>query len=299
MSRSKNPIIGVLNIDKPQGWTSHDVVARVRRVAHQRRVGHAGTLDPLATGVLVVCLGKATRLVEYLVAGRKAYRATVRFGVTTDTWDATGQVLEERPVSALSRANVQELLPLFSGRIQQTPPMYSALKHQGQPLHRLARRGITVERKSRRVEIYHLTMVEWCPPEIVLEVECSKGTYIRALAHDIGQALGCGAMLSSLARTAVGRFTLEDAVPLDALWQARSDGRWQQHLITLYDALGGYDRVTIDAATIEHLRHGRSVALDLPREPAFYGAFDAQGQLIAILEPAPEPELWKPAKVFV
>ncbi|MCD6519847.1 MAG: tRNA pseudouridine(55) synthase TruB, partial [Anaerolineae bacterium] len=189
MSGAKGGMVsGILNIDKPKGLTSHDVVDRVRRLAKQRRVGHAGTLDPLATGVLILCLGGATRIVEYLSESPKAYRATIRFGLVTDTWDLEGKVIEEREWQGLSLAEIQQVLSQFQGTIEQVPPMYSALKHQGKPLYKLARQGITVARKPRRVEIYRLSILDWRPPELVLEVECSKGTYIRSLAYELGQA---------------------------------------------------------------------------------------------------------------
>ena len=215
-------ITGILNIDKPQGLTSHDVVARTRRLADQRRIGHAGTLDPMATGVLVVCLGRATRIVEYVTAGLKAYRARVRFGETTDTWDADGEVVKREVVGDLTLAAIEGALPQFRGRIEQVPPMYSALKHEGVPLYRLAREGVTIARKPRAVEVYDLEVREWQRPILELDVRCSKGTYVRALAHDLGQALGVGAHLSGLIRTAVGPFRLCDAVELDTLEEGKA-----------------------------------------------------------------------------
>src|SRR6185436_17123998 len=198
---------GFLNIDKPPGMTSHDVVARVRRLARQKRVGHAGTLDPAATGVLVVALGLATRLVEYIQeATTKRYRAVIRLGATTTTDDAEGEVLATAPVPALDPLAIETLLDQFRGQIAQVPPMYAALHHEGRRLHELARAGIVVERAARAVTIEQLDVLDWSPPVLVVDVMCSKGTYIRSLARDLGQVLGCGGHLKALKRTAVGTF---------------------------------------------------------------------------------------------
>ena len=182
---------GILNLDKPRGPTSHDVVDRVRALTSVRRVGHAGTLDPMATGVLLVCIGRATRVTEYLMAGKKTYRARVRLGITTDTYDAEGRITASVDPVAVDRAQVEDALPRFRGEIAQVVPMYSAAKHKGTPLHRLARRGLDVEREPRPVEVFRLELTAWEPPECVLEVVCSPGTYVRALAHD-GRNDSCG-----------------------------------------------------------------------------------------------------------
>lgn len=207
---------GILNINKPQGMTSHDVVNIVRRVTGIRKVGHAGTLDPLATGVLLACIGRATRLSEYLTASEKSYSATVRLGIETDTYDADGQTLISKPVS-VNKDDVENTLRSFQGAIAQVPPMYSAIKQGGQPLYKLARRGETAERKARSINISHIAMTDWSPPDFRFEVTCSPGTYVRSLAHDLGQNLACGAHLTQLTRTRSGQFTLKDTVPLDDL----------------------------------------------------------------------------------
>ncbi len=204
----------IVIVDKPAGWTSMDVCARLRGVFHQRRVGHAGTLDPMATGVLPVFLGRATRAVEYAAGGDKEYLATLRLGTVTDTQDTTGQVLERRAVS-VSRAQLEALLPRFTGEIDQIPPMYSAVKQGGKKLYQLARQGLEVERKPRRVVIRELEVTGGGPEEYGLRVLCSKGTYIRTLCHDLGAALGCGGTMSALRRTMAAGYTLADAVPLE------------------------------------------------------------------------------------
>jgi len=186
---------GILNINKPAGMTSFRVVALVRRLSGERRVGHAGTLDPAATGVLPVCLGRATRVVKFLMDTTKTYRAEIELGIATDTGDASGQIVQKGDPFSISREALESALVSFCGSIRQTPPMYSAVKYQGKPLYRLARAGITVERKSRPARIYNLELVDWQPPVFTIEVACGKGTYIRTLASDLGQVLGCGAYL--------------------------------------------------------------------------------------------------------
>lgn len=208
---------GVFNIDKPVGITSHDVVNRLRRLSSIRRIGHAGTLDPLATGVLLVCMGRTTRLVEYLVGQPKRYTAVIRLGQSTNTYDADGEVTAERPFAHLTLDEIETAVATFQGTIQQQPPAYSAIKKDGQPLYKLARQGIEVERPWRTVTLSEIVMRQWQTPFLTLDVRCSTGTYIRSLAHDLGEKLGCGGHITALRRTAVGAFTTETAVPLDAL----------------------------------------------------------------------------------
>jgi tRNA pseudouridine55 synthase len=286
--------MGALNIHKPAGWTSHDVVARVRRITGERQVGHTGTLDPMATGVLVVCIGRATRLVEYLSDLPKTYRATVAFGTETDTWDAEGQVIARRDAAYLTLEALLPLLDAMRGEIQQVPPMYSALKRDGQPLYRLARAGQTVEREPRTVRIERLDVLGWEPPLLSLEIACSKGTYIRSLAHDLGQAAGVGAHLAALARTAIGHLYLEEAVTLEAL----AEGDWQHWLIEPRRALRHLPAVAISEGEAQALGHGQ--AIELPEEPGgdTCCAYDAQGALAAVLERDERPGWWRPRKVF-
>ena len=301
-------MIGVLNIDKPAGWTSHDVVARVRRLAGERRVGHAGTLDPLATGVLVVCLGSATRLVEYLSDLDKSYRATVRFGVTTDTWDAEGEVIDTADPTGLTQEAVAAALSDFRGIIEQTPPMYSALKRDGQPLYRLARQGVTVEREARIVEISRLEIVAWRPPEVVVDITCSKGTYVRAIAHDLGAALGVGAHLAALARTRVGAFTLDQAVAPDVITSGDADALIAA-LQPAATAVGHLPAVALDADEVALVRQGRPLTLSPDRLPApvsedppdaaRLAVLDETGDLVAVLRPGGEgADTWRPHKVL-
>lgn len=292
--RATSGVEGVLNVDKPAGLTSHDVVARVRRMSGERRVGHAGTLDPMATGVLVVCLGRATRLAEYIADGPKRYRATVRLGVETDTWDADGQVVASADWRHLRLEDLQGLLARFRGRVRQVPPMYSALKREGEPLYRLARRGVEVEREARDVEIHALDLVAWDPPDLLLDVTCSKGTYVRSLAHDLGEAAGVGAHLAALRRLAVGAFTIEGATPLEVL---EEQGAWRKHLLRPAAAVAHLPSLVVDGEGVARIAQGQSVSLEASGDGPL-AALTSDGALVAILQPAGEPAQWRPDKVF-
>lgn len=295
MSQQTTPV-GFLNIDKPTGWTSHDVVARVRRIVRERQVGHAGTLDPMATGVLLVCVGRATRLVEYVSGLPKVYRATVTFGVETDTWDAEGMVVGESDATGLTVERLSKLLEPFRGEIAQVPPMYSALKRDGQPLYRLARAGLIVEREPRTVRIDRLEIVGWDAPRLSLLVECSAGTYIRSLAYDLGQAAGTGAHLSALVRAAIGHFSLEQATTLDTLAEA-GEG-WHRWLIEPHHALRHLPAVTVTGKMAQDLGHGRSIELSCEVSGEVCCAYDASHRLIAVLVPEDRPGWWRPHKVL-
>ncbi len=271
---------GVLTIDKPQGLTSHDVVGRVRRVSGIRRVGHAGTLDPLATGVLVVCVGWATRFVEYIVGQPKAYEATVRLGQTTDSYDADGMVVAERPVE-VEAAEIEAALVDFRGDIRQRAPIFSAIKQDGQPLYKRARRGEAVEAPVRDVTIYALTVAAYEPPLLDLRIVCSSGTYIRSLAHDLGQTLGCGGHITALRRTAVGEFTAQDAVPLDAL----SPENWSSYLQPPDVAVAHLPAIQLEAEEAAELRYGRPVtAASGAPEGTLLRVYNDAGHLLGVAE---------------
>lgn len=297
---------GILNIDKPSGLSSHDVVVRIRAATSVRRVGHAGTLDPLATGVLVVCVGRAaTRVVEYLMDEPKTYRTTAQLGVVTDTFDAEGQILASTPVD-LSRQDVERALEQFRGTIEQVPPMYSAVKHHGKPLYRLARSGIEVERKARTVEIYGLSMIAWNDegrqPRFTLEVECSPGTYIRALVHDLGQVLGCGASVTGLTRLASGRFQLEDAVSLERVLQLAGQGRAGEIMIPVDEALADrFPALRIGEEEARRLCSGQPVEDRQRRvqDEEIVRVYGPEGRFLAIATRDAEEDVWRPEKVFV
>lgn len=284
---------GFLNVDKPGGVTSHDVVAKIRRGLSVKKVGHAGTLDPMATGVLILCLGGATRLSEYVMNSTKRYRARVRLGITTATYDAEGEILQNRDAAHITQTHVENALAAFRGDIQQLPPMYSAIKQGGRKLYDLARAGETVERQPRSVRIDSLEMLDWSPPEFTLDVLCSAGTYIRSLAYDIGEVLGVGAHLTALTRTTSGIFRLETAVSLDEL--LASDD-WQQHLVSAPAALADWPSLHLNSAEIDHIRHGRSIPADKHAVEGLAFAYDAAGALVAILQT--DDGLLRPHKVF-
>lgn len=235
--RTDSGLDGILLIDKPSGWTSHDVVARARRLTGQRRIGHTGTLDPMATGLLVLCLGRATRVVEYLTGHHKRYTGIVQLGATTPTDDAEGQVLERRPVPPLTAELLERVLSQFRGNITQLPPAYSAVKVGGRRAYDLARKGEAVELKPRPVTIHALQGAITGADSLQVEVNCSAGTYIRSLARDIGEELGCGAHLSALRREAAGSFAITEAITLEALEQAAAAGELDQLIIPMDDGL--------------------------------------------------------------
>jgi tRNA pseudouridine55 synthase len=290
---------GILNINKPRGMTSHDVVARVRRLTNQKRVGHAGTLDPMATGVLLVCLGRATRVAEYLTGADKAYRAVLRLGIETDTYDAEGQVLSTLAVKA-SESDVRAALGKFVGQIDQVPPMYSALKRDGKPLYKLARKGIEVEREPRRVRIYEIALRAFELPDVTIDVRCSSGTYIRSLAHDVGAALGCGAHLIELTRLGSGLFVIEEAVALEdlrGLAQADLEGL----LRPLDAALQDLPAVTLDADQARRVALGQAIAFDGTQAEAtadLFRVYNNDGKLIAIMVVDTAARLLRPRKVL-
>jgi len=250
---------GVLNIDKPPGMTSHDVVARVRRLTGIRRVGHAGTLDPLATGVLLICVGNATRVVEYLQRGQKIYDVAIRLGQETNTYDADGLIVAEKPVPAFTVEALDDALNAFRGDILQTPPMYSAIKKNGQPLYKLARAGVEVERAQRPVTIAAIQILAWETPMLSLRITSSPGTYIRSIAHDLGRMLGVGAHVQSLRRTASGSWLAQDAVPLALLEESATD--WQRYLHGLRGALSMLPIVVLSAKLAYRFTLGQRILL--------------------------------------
>jgi tRNA pseudouridine55 synthase len=288
---------GFLNVNKPSGVTSHDVVNQVRRLLHKAdrkvKVGHAGTLDPLADGVLVVCLGRATRLSDYVMHGAKGYQVVARFGQTTNTYDVDGVVVAAQPCDHLTARDIQRLLPEFTGAIMQRPPAYSAIKQGGRKLYELARSGQSVEAEPRLVQVYRLELVTFELPHAMFNVECGAGTYIRSLVHDIGQRLGVGAHVLSLTRTFSGTFWLRDSLQLE---QISTPADLLPHLIAPIDALTAYPRVQASPAQAADLARGRSVAFkhELTNPVMVY---DEAWQLIAVAEW--QDQRLHPRKVFM
>src|SRR5512133_1669247 len=257
----KNAISGVLVVDKPTGMTSHDVVQVIRKGTNIRRAGHTGTLDPRASGVLVVLIGPAVRLSEYVSASDKRYQAVITLGKTTDTYDEDGKVMSSSDVN-VTEEHFNEELQKFVGEIEQVPPPYSAVKVKGRKAYEMAREGEEIDLAPRRIKVYSLELLEWAPPEAVIDVYCSSGTYVRSLAHDLGEKLGCGAHLIGLRRTKSGRFTLRDAVPLRRLREAFEDGNWYQYLIPAAEALSDWPAIELTQDEVEAIRHGHRISAD-------------------------------------
>ncbi len=290
---------GVIVVNKPREITSMDAVRAVRRVTRVKRVGHAGTLDPIAEGVLPVCLGRATRFMDYLVDSGKTYLGEIAFGTATDTYDAAGEATASGDPSALSRERVEAQLPAFSGLVMQRPPMYSAVKHQGKRLYALARAGVEVEREPREVVVRSVVLREWRPPKATLEVECGKGFYMRSLAHDLGEAVGCPAHLSALTRSRVGPFTLDDAVTLD---QLEADGGWEAALEPPDAALRGMDALLLPAAAERHVRNGQAVTLPAAATYAKHAelrrAYAEGGRFLGVVRFNRAESSWQPEKIL-
>jgi tRNA pseudouridine55 synthase len=296
---------GILNVNKPPGPTSFDVIRLVRRGTDVRKAGHAGTLDPMAKGVLLVLLGQAVRISEYLMDLPKIYRATVRLGISTDTYDAEGTPTRTDEVVDVSRVDMETALEAFVGEIEQTPPAYSAVKIGGRPAHRLARKGSPVTLASRPARIDRIEILHFEPPDVEIEVECGKGTYIRSLAHDLGQGLGCGAHLAALERTRVGPFSVETAKSVEELERAFESDEWREMLLPMDCGLTHLPAITLHIEDEKDIRHGQAVRIDedrlagVPRAAGGqYRAYAEDGGLVGIIRYESETDLWRPRKVF-
>ena len=292
----QNAISGVLVVDKPVGLTSHDVVQIIRKGTNIRRAGHTGTLDPRASGVLVILIGPAVRLSEYVSASDKRYQAVVRLGTRTDTYDADGRVISTSPVN-ITEQQFEDALKQFIGTIEQVPPPYSAVKIKGRKAYEMAREGEEVDLSPRTIQVYNLELLEWAPPEAVIDVYCSSGTYVRSLAHDLGETLGCGAHLVGLRRTKSGRFTLRDAVPLRKMREHFENGTWYQLLIPAAEALSDWPAVELTSDQMEAVRHGHRVPGSSNQGKLARGISE-QGELVALLEFDDTTNEWQPKKVF-
>jgi len=270
MGRRRSPgrkVNGILLLDKPLGITSNDALQRVKHLFRARKAGHTGSLDPLATGLLPICLGEATKISAFLLDADKRYRVRVKLGVTTTTADAEGEILEEKPTDGIDEARLREVLADFRGEIDQLPPMYSAIKHKGERLYNLARQGIEVEREPRRITIHALDLLEWSPPEFSLDVHCSKGTYVRTLAEDIGNVLGCGAHVTALHRSGVGPYGDADLVSMQQIEDLRSEGAaaLDQLLLPLESGLAHWPEVRLSDDAAYYMRKGQAVLV--PQAP--------------------------------
>ena len=294
---------GIINIYKEQGYTSFDVVAKLRGILKMRKIGHTGTLDPDATGVLPVVLGSATKLVDMLTDKRKEYIATLRLGITTDTLDITGTVLSET-VPDVSEGEVREAILSFIGPMLQTPPMYSAIKVNGRKLYELAREGIEIERQKRSIEIFDIKILDMSLPDIKIKVECSKGTYIRSLCADIGDKLSCGAVMTSLVRTKSGDFAIERAYTLKEVEEAAAKERVEDMITPVDYCFMSYARVTVNGELLKAVRNGNmikkaDIAQDLTEgDISKVRIYDPDGHFLAVYE-MDRPGLYKVHKMFL
>lgn len=291
-------IHGIINVYKEKGFTSHDVVAKLRGIVGQKKIGHTGTLDPDATGVLPVCLGKATKLCDLLTDKNKTYEAVLLLGKTTDTQDITGEVLEEKSTEALTEEKVREAIEGFIGDYEQIPPMYSALKVNGKKLYELAREGKVIERKARSVKILDIQILEIDLPKVRMEVSCSKGTYIRTLCHDIGEKLGCGGCMESLIRTRVSTFRIEDAKTLDEIETLKQEGKLAELLVPIDAMFPFYPKITVKDDWKAFAKNGNPLDLKMLKEACGQDEetqvrlYDESGKFIAIYQ-------WKEKKYHI
>jgi tRNA pseudouridine55 synthase len=301
-SGSRPTADGILVLNKPRDVTSMEMVRLAKRVSHVKRVGHAGTLDPIATGVLPVCFGQATRLMEFMVDGRKVYRAEFTLGAATDTYDSVGTETHTGDWSKVTKEDVEGLFPNFTGHLLQIPPMYSALKHEGKRLYELARAGIEVEREAREVVVYEIRLLQFALPKMVIEVECGRGFYMRTFAHDVGEALGCYAHLSELQRRKAGAFTIDDTMEATTFEAATEGDAWRELLLPPDAALQALEPLALDLAAERHLRNGQ--AITLPASSTYAKHLDARrayapdGKFLAIVRFNRAESTWKPERVF-
>ncbi len=295
-------VAGILNIDKPSRMTTMDVVRRIKRASGQKRVGHGGTLDPIATGVVPVCIGQATRTMEYLIEGTKEYRCRITLGVETDTYDSEGEVTATGDASAITRREIEEALTSFSGTVYQVPPMFSALKQQGKRLYDLARAGVEVEREPRKVKVHRIDVLEWAPPDVTVGVTCGRGFYMRSLAHDLGESLGCGGHVTELVRLRSGPFEISEAISLAEAEQRMLEGTWEE-LLHPADSVVLHERAAVVGAGVEEMiRHGRPLPPGL-RFPSsgqneLCRVYSVDGDFVGILSFVASRGRWQPEKVF-
>ncbi len=290
---------GVVNINKPSGMTSHDVVLQVRRILREKRIGHTGTLDPLATGVLVLCVGRATRIAQYLEAGEKEYRAVMRLGITTDTLDSDGRIVETKPYTAPGRDNLLSAIQQFTGQIMQSPPAFSAVKVRGVPSYKLAREGRPEFNQARSVTIHSIELMSYEDPFVALRVCCLKGVYIRSLCAGIGDALGMGAHVTSLERTSSGRFRIGDALSLEELGRMAAADKAHQVVLPIDDALGEFPIIELADEQAVKVVHGNKVSCRESQETSLSGLArlrDTRGRLLALARI--EGGVIQPALVF-
>ena len=293
---------GFLNIDKPTGWTSTDVVRKLKGLLKVRKIGHGGTLDPVASGVLPICIGQATKFADTILLGDKEYRLTVTLGDETDTYDSEGKVTNQQPFDTVTLGQVTDTLESLVGTLEQVPPMFSAVRHEGRRLYELARKGIEVERKSRAVELHAASVISFDAPNIVIDIRCSHGFYARSLAHELGRMLGTAAHLSGLVRTRSGKFNLADARAISDIESFARAGDWRDLLLPIDFTLDFLPRVDLDPLKAEMVRHGRQLGIaELPsirdRLDERVRVYEDQ-ELLALLRFEPSRGAWQPEKVL-
>ena len=293
-------INGIINTNKPKGKTSFSVVSHIKRLSGETHVGHTGTLDPIATGVLPICLGQATRVVQYIMNSDKTYLAEIELGITTDTLDEEGEITQYLDPSGITSEQIERILARFQGVIEQSPPKYSAIKYKGKRSYELARAGKSVQPKPRKVRINSIDLVDLNLPLFTLKVECGKGTYIRSLAHDIGQYLGCGAYLKNLVRTRCGTFDIEDSHSISEIEECFNLGIGDKLLHSIDSPILNFQVVILNKETELAVRNGRSISLaeDKLHSDEYCRAYNLNGDFLAVLRFIPDKKLWHPEKVF-
>ncbi len=296
----KVSINGIVNVDKPKGKTSYGVVAWLKRLSGERHIGHAGTLDPLATGVLPICFGQSTKIIQFLMGSVKIYLTELKLGVVTDTYDCDGKIIAYGDVSNVTREQVEAALNSFQGSIEQIPPIYSALKYHGKRYYDLARMGVSIKPGTRIVEIFSARITKWLPPFVVIEVECGKGTYIRSLVHELGQVLGCGACVSNLRRLGYGPFLVSQAATVSEIETAFKGNFFTELLSPPDSALPDWQKVIVDEEQEFQIKHGSPLSLleKLPTSSAYCRVYGTAGHFIAVLCFKSETGLWHPVAVF-
>ncbi len=301
-SRARPIAVGILVLDKPKDVTSMDMVRLAKRTTHVKHVGHAGTLDPIATGVLPICFGQATRLMEFMVDGRKVYEAEFTLGAATDTYDAYGKQTHTGDASSVSREDVEAKFDDFIGVTPQQPPMFSALRHEGKRLYELARAGVEVEREAREVVVHDMKLLDWAPPKLRVKVECGRGFYMRTFAHDLGVSLGCYAFLSELQRTKSGAFSIDETVTAQELEHVEDEDGWRDLLLPPDAALHGLETLSVHSAAERHLRNGQSVTLPATSTYAKHlemrRAYSIDGRFLAVVRFNRPDSSWQPERVF-
>ena len=295
-------INGILNVDKPTGMTSMDMVRRIKRVSRQKRVGHGGTLDPIASGVIPVCLGQATRMMEYLISSTKDYRATIELGIETDTYDTEGQVTVQKDSSLVSLQDVEQALASFKGNIEQVPPMYSALKRRGKRLYELARVGIEVEREPRKVVVSSIRIRDWTPPSLTVDVTCGRGFYMRSLAHDLGQAIGCGGHLKTLVRRRTGPFEISGALSLEDVERIFCTDSWEGFVHAPDVVVRDMRAAIVGERLAEMIKNGRQISPSIRIPPLHPDeqcrVYTTNGRFIAIISFNASSGQWNSERVF-